>query len=92
MREKLELIGLIYLCVVNFVGFLIMGNDKKRAKKGLYRVPEKVLFLVALIGGCFGTTVGMNYYRHKTKHWYFFMGMPLISIVWGYCLFRYFLL
>ncbi len=92
MNEKIELIILIYLALANLGGFVIMGADKKRAKQGRYRVPEKVLFLVALLGGCFGTTLGMNYFRHKTKHWYFFVGMPLISIAWGYCLFRYFLL
>lgn len=92
MKEIMELIFLIYLGTVNLLGFIIMGIDKKRAMKGLYRIPEKVLFFIALLGGCFGTTIGMNYYRHKTKHWYFFVGMPLISIAWGYCLFRYFLL
>lgn len=92
MNEIFELAVLIYLVVMNLVGFIIMGVDKKRAQKGLYRIPEKVLFLVALFGGCFGATIGMNYFRHKTKHWYFFVGMPLISIAWGYCIFRYFLL
>ena len=92
MTNTMEMIILGYLLVANLVGFVVMGEDKRRAKKGLYRIPEKVLFLVALLGGCFGATIGMNYFRHKTKHWYFFIGMPLISIAWGYCLFRYFLL
>jgi uncharacterized membrane protein YsdA (DUF1294 family) len=72
---------LIYLLVINVVGFLLMGIDKLRAKKQVWRVPEKTLFLMALIGGSIGTNVGMYVFRHKTKHWYFVIGMPLILIV-----------
>ena len=72
---------LIYLLAVNVVGFLLMGIDKLRAKKQVWRVPEKTLFLMALIGGSIGTNVGMYVFRHKTKHWYFVIGMPLILIV-----------
>ncbi len=71
---------LIYLLVINVVGFLLMGIDKLRAKKQVWRVPEKTLFLMALIGGSIGTNVGMYVFRHKTKHWYFVIGMPLILI------------
>ena len=72
---------LVYLLVINVVGFLLMGIDKLRAKKQVWRVPEKTLFLMALIGGSIGTNVGMYVFRHKTKHWYFVIGMPLILIV-----------
>jgi uncharacterized membrane protein YsdA (DUF1294 family) len=71
---------LIYLLVINVVGFLLMGIDKLRAKKQVWRVPEKTLFLIAVIGGSIGTNVGMYVFRHKTKHWYFVIGMPLILI------------
>ena len=71
---------LIYLAVINLVGFLIMGVDKLRAKKQVWRVPEKSLFLVAALGGSIGTNAGMYVFRHKTKHWYFVIGMPLILI------------
>lgn len=71
---------LIYLFVINVVGFLLMGIDKLRAKKQVWRVPEKTLFLMAVIGGSIGTNVGMYVFRHKTKHWYFVIGMPLILI------------
>ena len=66
---------------INILGYVIMGIDKKRAKKGLYRVPEKTLFLIALLGGSIGSILGMHHFRHKTKHWYFKYGMPLILIV-----------
>lgn len=71
----------IYLVVINFIGFVIMFIDKKRAIKKKYRIPEKTLFLVALIGGSLGTTLGMEMFRHKTKHWYFKWGMPLLLII-----------
>ena len=72
---------LIYLLVINLVGFFLMFLDKQKAKKGKWRIPEKTLFLVALIGGSLGTTLGMNTFRHKTKHWYFKFGMPAILIL-----------
>ena len=71
---------LIYLLAINVLGFLLMGIDKLRAKKQVWRVPEKTLFLMAVIGGSIGTNLGMYVFRHKTKHWYFVIGMPLILI------------
>ena len=58
-----------------------MFLDKQKAKKGKWRIPEKTLFLAALLGGSLGTTLGMNTFRHKTKHWYFKFGMPAILIL-----------
>ncbi len=73
-------IVLIYLAIVNMLGFCIMGIDKNRAKKNQWRVPEKTLFLFSLIGGSVGTWAGMYAFRHKTKHWYFVIGMPAILV------------
>ena len=72
---------LIYLGIINLIGFFSMFLDKQKAKRGKWRIPEKTLFLLAAIGGSLGTTLGMHVFRHKTKHWYFKMGMPLILIV-----------
>jgi uncharacterized membrane protein YsdA (DUF1294 family) len=72
---------LIYLLVINFIGFFAMFLDKQKAKGGKWRIPEKTLFLLALIGGSLGTTIGMHAFHHKTKHWYFKFGMPLIFII-----------
>ena len=72
---------LIYLLIINIIGFSAMFLDKQKAKRGKWRIPEKTLFLFALIGGSLGTTLGMHVFRHKTKHWYFKLGMPLILIV-----------
>ena len=71
---------LIYFLIINVAGFFLMGIDKLRAKKQVWRVPEKTLFLIAVLGGSVGTNVGMYVFRHKTKHWYFVIGMPLILI------------
>jgi len=71
----------IYLCIVNIVSFCQMGADKSRAKKGMRRVREKVLFGTAAIGGSVGAVLGMGCFRHKTKHASFVIGMPAILIV-----------
>ena len=69
---------LIYVVAVNLFGFIQMGIDKKRAIRGAWRISEASLFLIALLGGALGSTLGMHYFRHKTKHWYFRYGMPSI--------------
>lgn len=72
---------LIYLGIINLIGFFSMFLDKQKAKRGKWRIPEKTLFLLAVIGGSLGTTLGMHMFRHKTKHWYFKFGMPMILII-----------
>jgi len=74
----LVLILFLYWIMVNLIGFIIMGVDKRKAIRNAYRIPEATLFCVALLGGALGTTLGMRIFRHKTKHWYFVVGMPLI--------------
>ena len=75
------LVGGILLIVMNLIGYISMWADKKRAKKGKYRISEKTLFTIALLGGSLGSILGMNHFRHKTKHWYFKYGMPCIFIL-----------
>ena len=58
----------------------LMWFDKRRAKRGGRRVRERTLFLSALLGGSLGTFLGMRVFRHKTKHWYFVWGIPLILL------------
>ncbi|MBR4139881.1 MAG: DUF1294 domain-containing protein [Lachnospiraceae bacterium] len=74
-------LALIYLLLINLVGFFAMGIDKYKAKKNKWRIPEAVLFLFAFLWGSIGTTLGMHVFRHKTRHWYFKFGMPLILIL-----------
>ena len=68
----------IYLILINMAGFLVMGEDKRRAVRHLWRIPERTLFALALFGGSIGTWTGMYVFRHKTRHWYFVVGMPAI--------------
>ena len=71
---------LIYLLVVNVITFLMMGFDKHEAKKGNWRVSEKTLFTLVVLGGSIGGILGMFTFRHKTKKWYFRFGFPIILI------------
>ena len=72
---------IIYLAVMNIVGFAAMGIDKQKAKKQVWRIPEKTLFLLSILGGSLGSWAGMYVFRHKTKHWYFIVFMPLIFLI-----------
>lgn len=72
---------IVYLLIVNAIGFVLMLVDKIKAKKNLWRIPEATLFLMAVIGGSIGSILGMYTFRHKTKHIKFIVGMPLILAV-----------
>lgn len=73
--------ALIYFGIMNLLGLIVMGVDKWKAKHNVWRIPEKTLFLVSILGGSVGTWAGMYLFRHKTKHWYFVVGMPLVLAV-----------
>ena len=79
--ELKHIIILTYLVIMNIVGVAVMGIDKSKAKRGAWRIKEATLFTVSLIGGSIGTLLGMYMFRHKTKHIYFVIGMPLILIL-----------
>ena len=76
----IERIILLYLVIVNAVGFLLMLVDKAKAKRNAWRIPEATLMGVAAIGGSIGALAGMYYCRHKTKHIKFTLGIPAILI------------
>ena len=67
-----------YLLLVNLFTFFLFAEDKKRAKKDMWRIPERTLVLFALFGGSIGALAGMYVFRHKTKKWKFRIGIPLI--------------
>lgn len=74
-------IVIIYLVLINLAAFALMGLDKRKARKNLWRIPEKTLFLSAILGGSAGAIAGMYVFHHKTRHWYFVIGMPLILVI-----------
>lgn len=75
------LILIVYLLIINFLGLYMMRDDKMRAMHKKWRISEKALFTVGVLGGSMGILVGMYLFRHKTKHWYFVVGMPFILIL-----------
>ena len=81
---------LILLAVMSVFLFALMGLDKGKARRGARRISEKTLFLFALLGGAVGGTLGMFFFRHKTRHWYFRLGFPLLAaaqlalVIWLY--------
>ena len=74
-------ISAVYLLVVNIAAFAVYGWDKMCAKRGMWRVPEKILLLLTFLGGSVGAMVGMAIFRHKTLHLKFRYGVPLILIL-----------
>lgn len=71
---------LLGLLAVNLFGVWICWTDKRRARRKKWRVPEKTFFITALLGGGPGVWAGMYLFRHKTKHWYFVVFIPLITL------------
>lgn len=71
----------LYLVVMNVVAFIVYGIDKQKAKKGKWRISEKALIMLAVFGGSIGAWIGMQVFRHKTKHLLFVIGVPLIFFV-----------
>lgn len=85
MKQIIESIGvsnvIIYLIVINIVGFFAMGIDKWKAKKNAWRIPENTLFSITVLGGGIGTIAGMYTFRHKTQKPKFTIGLPAILIL-----------
>ena len=74
-------IALIFMVFMSVVGFCAMGMDKEKAKANAWRIPEKTLLGFAFLGGGAGVWLGMEVFRHKTKHWYFKYGVPAIAML-----------
>lgn len=72
---------ILYFIIMNLIGFALMGIDKHKAIKHLWRIPESVLFTIAIIGGSIGCILGMQLFRHKTRYWNFVYGMPAILLL-----------
>lgn len=74
-------IFLFYLLIVNIICLALFGLDKRRAQTGAWRIPERDLFLWAIVGGSLGGWLGMQLFRHKTQHLKFKLGFPLIIVL-----------
>ena len=68
----------LYLILINAAALLLMLSDKRKAKRGAWRIPEATLMCVALLGGSIGALLGMKLFRHKTRHLKFILGIPFI--------------
>ena len=72
---------LIWLILINLLGFGAMGIDKYLATKQQRRIPEQRFIVMAIIGAALGIIVGMKLFRHKTKHLKFTIGIPVLAVV-----------
>lgn len=79
---------LVYYLCVNIAGITLMAVDKNRAKNRRWRIKESTIWLCSLAGGAIGSTLGMQMFRHKTKHLQFKLGLPLIAVIHIFLLFN----
>ena len=75
------IVAVVALVILNLISFCLMAYDKRCAKTGKWRVPEKVLFLATACFGGLGGVLGMQLCHHKTKHWYFKVFFPVLLVV-----------
>lgn len=78
---KISYIIIIYFVIISIIGYVLPAVDKKRAKNGKWRIPEKTLFIVSILGGSAAMLISMKHYRHKTKHKRFMIGIPCIIVL-----------
>lgn len=74
-------VAFIYICIINIITFVVYGYDKQTAVKDRWRVPEKTLLFLAVIGGSIGALAGMYLFCHKTRKWKFKAGIPVIIVL-----------
>jgi uncharacterized membrane protein YsdA (DUF1294 family) len=67
--------------VISLIAFFLYWRDKKKAKKHRWRIPEALLLGFGFFGGAVGALLGMNLFRHKTKHWYFW-AVNILGLAW----------
>ena len=72
--------AVLYLIIINLIGFFAIWIDKVKARNGSWRIPENTLFMITFLGGGFGTIAGMYKFRHKTKKLRFTICFPVILL------------
>lgn len=80
-KKTIVLAALAVVAIINIVSFTLMGHDKRCARQGKWRVPEKTLFWVTACFGGLGGVLGMKVFHHKTQHWYFRVFFPVLLFV-----------
>ena len=81
MEPLLRYAPLFYLLLINLAAFAVYGADKWKARHDRWRVPEKTLLLLALLGGSLGALAGMHSFHHITRKWYFRFGIPVLLVL-----------
>ena len=77
----LIVIFLVIVCIMSLTAFILYGMDKKKAKNKKWRIRESVLLGIGFFGGAIGALSGMHAFRHKTKHWYFWV-VNILGLLW----------
>ncbi|MCM1035579.1 MAG: DUF1294 domain-containing protein [Paludibacter sp.] len=90
---RLDVIVCLWLVLINLLTFVLYGCDKRRARRGDWRIPESTLLMFTALGGSGGAMVGMHVFRHKTRHCKFKLLVPLLLLLHAtslflYCLYR----
>lgn len=85
MRESFSAtfqnVGYVYVIIMSILAFLIYGIDKKKAVNHKWRIPEKTLMILAVMGGSPGALAAMYFFRHKTRKLKFVIGIPVIMMI-----------
>lgn len=83
MEQLVCNLAIAYIAVMGMLGFILMGIDKRRAIKKKWRVQEKTLLMVAVLGGGIGSFLGMILFRHKIRHLAFMILLPLAAAAYA---------
>ena len=80
-RQTVVVIALAVIAAMNVVAFTLMGIDKRRARRGAWRISERALFITTACFGGLGGVLGMKVFHHKTQHWYFRVFFPVLLVL-----------
>ena len=80
-KRAIFLVAVVFVAIMNVLSFTLMGHDKRFARQGKWRVPEKRLFLATACFGGLGGVLGMKVFHHKTQHWYFKVFFPVLLVL-----------
>ena len=80
-KKTIILVALAIIAIMNIAAFALMGHDKRCAREGKWRVPERTLFLMTALFRGLGGVLGMKVFHHKTQHWYFRVFFPVLLVI-----------